>query len=47
MTGFVETGTVLDRILARTALDMADRKRKVSPEALERLGEGRPAPVAL
>jgi indole-3-glycerol phosphate synthase len=47
MTRFVETGTVLDRILARTALDMADRKRKVSPEALERLGEGRPAPVGL
>jgi indole-3-glycerol phosphate synthase len=47
MTIFVETGTILDRILAQTALDVAARKQAASLAELERLGAARPAPVSL
>jgi indole-3-glycerol phosphate synthase len=44
---FVDTGTVLDRILAQTARDVAARKRQTSIAELERIGIARPAPVSL
>lgn len=47
MTAYVETGTILDRILARTALDVAERKRVTSLAEIERLGAARPVPVSL
>jgi indole-3-glycerol phosphate synthase len=47
MTTFVETGTILDRILARTAADVAERKARVPVAALEGMASGRPAPVSL
>jgi indole-3-glycerol phosphate synthase len=37
MTGFVETGTYLDRILVRTAADLETRKASVSVSELERM----------
>jgi indole-3-glycerol phosphate synthase len=47
MTSFVATGTILDRILARTAADLADRKTATLRETLERMAAGRPRPVSL
>jgi indole-3-glycerol phosphate synthase len=47
MTSFVETGTILDRILARTAADVAVRKAATSLADLDRMAGPRPAPVSL
>ncbi len=47
MRAFVETGTILDRILARTASDLAARKRAADRAALERMAEGGPARLSL
>ena len=48
MTGpSLQTGTVLDRILARTAADLAVRKARVPLTTLERRSAARPAPVGL
>jgi indole-3-glycerol phosphate synthase len=47
MTGFVETGTYLDRILIRTAADLADRKAGVPIGTLEQRAARQPAPVSL
>jgi indole-3-glycerol phosphate synthase len=47
MASFVETGTILDRILARTAADVDARKRDTSIKRLERMAAERPAPVSL
>jgi indole-3-glycerol phosphate synthase len=47
MSRFVETGTVLDRILARTSADVAERRQTISEAQLERAGAGRPEPVSL
>ncbi len=44
---FVATGTVLDRILARTAADVAARKSASSLETLNAAASGRPAPISL
>ncbi len=46
MSGFVETGTYLDRILARTAIDLDARKQSVSEAELERLAADRPIPLS-
>jgi len=47
VSGVVETGTVLDRILARTVEDLEFRKRVVPLAALERRAADRPEPVDL
>jgi indole-3-glycerol phosphate synthase len=47
MSGFVETGTYLDRILARTANDLYERKQSVTETELERLAADRSAPISL
>ncbi|MDP9366534.1 MAG: indole-3-glycerol phosphate synthase TrpC [Chloroflexota bacterium] len=47
MSGVVETGTVLDRILARSIGDLKLRKAALPLAALERRAEERPAPVNL
>jgi indole-3-glycerol phosphate synthase len=44
---FVETGTILDRILARTVIDVAERKSRVPVAELEAMAAGRPTPVSL
>jgi indole-3-glycerol phosphate synthase len=44
---FVETGTILDRILRRTAADVAARKAATSLAELERMAADRPEPVSL
>lgn len=44
---FVATGTVLDRILERTAADVSARKAATPMEALREFAAGRPAPVSL
>jgi indole-3-glycerol phosphate synthase len=44
---FVETGTVLDRILAQTARDVAVRRELVSPSELERRAADRSGPLLL
>jgi indole-3-glycerol phosphate synthase len=46
-TAFVETGTILDRILARTASDVAVRKSATPIVALEHMALDRRAPVSL
>jgi indole-3-glycerol phosphate synthase len=46
MSGFVETGTYLDRILAQTAIDLETRKQSGSEAELERLASHRPAPLS-
>jgi indole-3-glycerol phosphate synthase len=43
MSGVVETGTYLDRILARTAVDLEARKRQMPLAELEALAAGRDA----
>jgi indole-3-glycerol phosphate synthase len=43
----VATGTILDRILERTAADLAVRKRLVSPAAIEQRAAERMPPVSL
>ncbi|CAA9536938.1 MAG: Indole-3-glycerol phosphate synthase [uncultured Thermomicrobiales bacterium] len=45
--GVVETGTVLDRILARTVADLATRRATTPLTDLERGIAARPAPVSL
>lgn len=47
MSGVVETGTYLDRILARTAVDVETRKRLVPVSELESLAANREACVDL
>jgi len=44
---FVETGTVLDRILARTAADVSVRKARTPIDVLRRRAVDRVAPVSL
>lgn len=46
-SSFVETGTILDRILARTALDVAARRSQTPVAELMHMAEGRPAPLSL
>lgn len=46
-TAIVETGTILDRILARTAADVAARRNMVSRDTLEREAASRKAPLGL
>jgi indole-3-glycerol phosphate synthase len=43
----VETGTILDTILARTAADLLDRKARQGQGELERIAAERPDPVSL
>lgn len=43
----VATGTILDKILDQTAVDVAARKARTSVADLRARGEGRPAPVSL
>lgn len=45
--GQVTTGTVLDRILARTAADLAERRRAVPLATLDARVASRPAPAGL
>ncbi|HEU0114655.1 MAG TPA: indole-3-glycerol phosphate synthase TrpC [Thermomicrobiales bacterium] len=45
MSGHVATGTYLDRILARTTADLAERKRIVGADDLRRVAAARPDPV--
>lgn len=45
--GFTATGTILDRIVERTAADLAARKATTPLAELERRGADRPAPVSL
>ena len=47
VANFRETGTILDRILARTAADLAVRQAVVSLAEIERRAADRPAPVGL
>ncbi|MCC6315869.1 MAG: indole-3-glycerol-phosphate synthase TrpC, partial [Thermomicrobiales bacterium] len=47
MSGFVATGTVLDRILERSAADLAARKAATPLAELERLAARRPEPIGL
>lgn len=47
MSSFVETGTILDRILHRTAKDVSSRRNLTSSTELERMGSGRTTPVSL
>jgi indole-3-glycerol phosphate synthase len=47
MSGVVETGTYLDRILARTAVDVETRKRLVAASELESLAANREACIDL
>ena len=43
----VQTGTILDAILARTAVDLADRKTTMAVADLEAAAHSRPAPLSL
>jgi indole-3-glycerol phosphate synthase len=47
MQGTRETGTILDRILAQTAVDVEQREQRISPAKLEQLIEDLPAPPSL
>lgn len=47
MSEFVETGTILDRILARTAADVAERKAQTPLAELERAAAARPPRLSL
>src|SRR4051794_250067 len=47
MSAFVETGTILDRILKRTATDAAARKAAADFGDLERRASDRPSPISL
>lgn len=44
---YVATGTILDKILARTAADVADRKKAIPLAALEEVAASRPEAVNL
>lgn len=44
---YVATGTILDRILERTAADVENRKQSRSVAALDELAHSRPTPVSL
>lgn len=46
-TTYVETGTILDRILARTAVDVAERKRATPIAVLDRMAQDRGGTVSL
>ena len=46
-TTFVETGTILDRILAQTAIDVAARKQVMPLSALDRMARVRGTPASL
>jgi indole-3-glycerol phosphate synthase len=46
-SAFVETGTVLDRILSRTAADVADRKVATTYSRLEQRASSRGKPLSL
>ena len=46
-TTWQATGTVLDRILAQTSRDLADRKAATTTAELERMAADRPAPHSL
>ena len=46
MSGIVATGTILDRILERTAGDLAPRKQRVSVDELRVAAEGQAPPVS-
>jgi len=45
MTDVIATGTILDRILERTAAEVAARKERVPVATLERRAAERPAPI--
>lgn len=45
--GVVKTGTILDRILERTAADLAERKRHIPEAAHREQAEALPRPVSL
>lgn len=47
MSGLVETGTILDRILRRTAADVAARAADLPPERLTERAAGQSPPVSL
>lgn len=47
MSSFVETGTILDRILRRTEADVASRQANADMPALDAMATDRPAPVSL
>lgn len=47
MGSFAETGTILDRILHRTAADVAERRERAPVAELERMVAERPAPMSL
>ena len=44
---YVQTGTILDEILARTTADLADRKSTLPIPDLEAVARSRPAPLSL
>ena len=46
MSVFVETGTILDQIIARTARDLADRKRLTTTSLLKQRAAARPPVVS-
>jgi indole-3-glycerol phosphate synthase len=46
-TTFVETGTILDRILVQTAADVALRKHEIPLSALDRMARDRGTPTSL
>ncbi|MCC6792404.1 MAG: indole-3-glycerol-phosphate synthase TrpC, partial [Thermomicrobiales bacterium] len=47
MSAYIETGTILDRILAKTARDVAERSQRISMADLDRMAAGRPEPISL
>ncbi|HYO29976.1 MAG TPA: indole-3-glycerol-phosphate synthase TrpC, partial [Thermomicrobiales bacterium] len=47
MSAFVETGTILDRILDRTARDVAERKQRMTTDVLAASVSSRPQPIPL
>lgn len=47
VSGTVETGTILDKIIAQTTHDVAERKTQVSREALEATAANQPRAISL
>ena len=45
--GTVETGTILDRIIATTAKTNAQKRSLIPKKSLERFAEGKPKPISL